>query len=75
MRTLAATVKHGRLVLDEATDLPEGSVVELVPADDDDLDAEERAALHAAMDRSLDDIEAGRTRPVQAILGELRTRR
>ena len=32
MATLKARVRKGRLVLDEATDLPEGTEVELVPA-------------------------------------------
>jgi hypothetical protein len=42
---LRARVKNGRLVLDGPTDLPEGEVVELIPADSDDFDDEERAAL------------------------------
>jgi hypothetical protein len=42
-----AHVRNGRLVLDEPTDLPEGTVVPLEIADDwDDLNDEERAALH-----------------------------
>jgi len=31
--TLKARVKAGRLVMDEPTDLPEGTVVELLPLD------------------------------------------
>jgi len=48
MKTLHATVVKGRLVLDEPSDLPEGTVIEIVPTDEDDLDEQERAALHAA---------------------------
>jgi hypothetical protein len=33
MSSLKARVRNGRLVLDEATDLPEGTEIELVPAD------------------------------------------
>jgi hypothetical protein len=33
MTPLKPRVRHGRLVLDEATDLPEGTEVDLVPAD------------------------------------------
>jgi len=52
-------VKNGRLVLDEATELPDGAEVEILVIDDE-LTAEERAELHASLDRALDDSEAGR---------------
>ena len=52
-------VKNGRLVLDEATDLPDGAEVEILVIDDD-LTSEERAELHASLDRALDDSDAGR---------------
>ena len=47
MSPLRARVQKGRLVLDEPTKLPEGTVIELV-ADDggDDLTEQERRALH-----------------------------
>ena len=54
MQPLKAHVHNGRLVLDEPTELPEGEVVYLqlldaiVAVDGDDLDDEERAALHRA---------------------------
>ena len=48
--TLKARVKAGRLVLDEATNLPEGTEVELLPLNPGDwLDEEGRAALHQAL--------------------------
>lgn len=51
--TLKARVRGGRLILDEPIDLPEGSEIDLVPADQgDDLDDEDRARLHAALERS-----------------------
>src|SRR5687767_7414955 len=40
MQPLEAQVKNGRLVLDEPTDLPEGEVIYLVPADDEMTDDE-----------------------------------
>ena len=52
MQLLKAHVHNGRLLLDEPTDLPDGEVVYLqlvegLVADGvDDLDDEERAALH-----------------------------
>ena len=48
--TLKVRVQAGRLVLDEATDLPEGTEVELLPLDPGDwLDEDGRAALHQAL--------------------------
>lgn len=52
-------VKNGRLVLDEATDLPDGAEVEILVIDDD-LTSKERAELHTSLDRALDDSDAGR---------------
>ncbi|MEK6606292.1 MAG: hypothetical protein AABZ30_01405 [Myxococcota bacterium] len=59
--TLRARVKAGRLVLDEPVDLPDGSEVDLVPADqDDDLEDEDRARLHAALERSVAEFASGK---------------
>ena len=53
MSPLRARVENGRLVLDEPTTLPDGTVVELVVDDDgDDLTDEERRALHEALSGS-----------------------
>ena len=49
MQALKAHVRGGRLVVDEPTDLPDGTEVELV-AVDEELDPEERARLDAALD-------------------------
>ncbi len=50
---LRAHVQNGRLVLDEPVELPDGTEVELMPADQrDDLDDDERARLHAAIAES-----------------------
>lgn len=59
MRALKAHVEGGRLLVDEPTDLPDGAEVEVTVVGDD-LSPEERAALHASLDRALDDSEAGR---------------
>jgi len=53
MRTLKAHVRGGRLVLDEPTELPEGTEVELTVVEDDDFDPEERARLEAALDQGI----------------------
>ena len=76
MSPLRAHVENGRLVLDEATTLPEGTVVDLVADDEgDDLTDEERRALQEALSASWESAEAGRLRPASAILDELRQRR
>ncbi|MDP2052989.1 MAG: hypothetical protein Q8L75_05100 [Acidobacteriota bacterium] len=73
MSTLLARVEKGRLVLDEPTDLPEGTVVSLVADDEgDDLTDAERRALHDALSASWQSVEAGRVRPASQILDELR---
>ena len=59
MAPLKARVENGRLKLDEPTDLPEGAELEVVVIDDG-LSAEERAELHASLDRALEDSAAGR---------------
>jgi hypothetical protein len=71
MLTVRAWVKNGRLVLDEPTDLPEGAEVEL-EAVGDDLDPEDRARLHAALDAADDEIRAGKSIPGEQILAALR---
>ena len=72
--TLKARVKAGRLVVDEPTDLPEGTVVELLPLDPGDwLDEDDRAALHQALKDSDEDVKAGRLFDAEVILRELRS--
>ncbi len=86
MGPLKAVVKQGRLTLDEPTDLPEGTVVDLelvdeyaYLADADDPTAnmsdEERERLHAALDQSEREFAAGKGIPVEEVLRELRALR
>ena len=76
MSQLRARVENGRLILDEPTTLPEGTVLDLVLDDEgDSLSDQEREALHAALTRSSESVDAGRVRPASAITGELRARR
>ena len=80
MQPLKAHVHNGRLVLDEPTDLPEGDVVELVPLGEvlarggDYLDDEERARLHASIERGIEDVKAGRTVDGREAIERLRAR-
>jgi hypothetical protein len=73
MRALKAHVRGGRLVLDEPTDLPEGSEVELVTSDDD-FDPEERARLDAALERSMAQAKAGQFVDGDAVIKKLLAR-
>jgi len=76
MSGLRARVEKGRLILDEPTTLPEGTVVELVVDDEsDDLSEDERRSLHAALSASWKSAEAGHLRPASAIIKELRKHR
>ena len=70
--TLKARVQGGRLLLDEPVDLPDGSEVELVPADEgDSLDAPDRARLHAALARSIEQHRRGQGIPADEALERL----
>ena len=59
--------------MDEPTELPDGTEVELLALDPGDwLDDEDRAALHEALGQSSADVEAGRLLDAEEILRELR---
>lgn len=71
--TLKARVHKGRLLVDEPTELPEGTEVDLLPLDPGDwLDAADRAALHRALAASQEDLEAGHLVDAEEVLRELR---
>jgi hypothetical protein len=73
MGTVTARVVDGRLVLNEPTSLPEGTVVELSPVDDwDALEDDDRERLHAALMASERDVQAAAVRPAQHVLAGLR---
>jgi len=80
MATLKAVVRQGRVVVDERVDYPEGTELDLevIESDDDfdedDLDEEDQAALSASIERGLENIRQGKTRPVEEFLAELRKR-
>ena len=72
--TLKARVRAGRLIVDEPTDLPEGTEVELLPLDPGDwLDEDSRAALHRALLESEEDVKAGRLIDADVVLRQLRS--
>ena len=73
--TIKARVQDGRLIVDEPTSLPEGTVVQLLPLDPGDwLSDEDRAALHEALARSEADAKSGRLIDAADVLKGLRSR-
>lgn len=73
---MKARVYNGRLKLDEPTDLPDGTEVELVAipsaeADKDELSDTDRARLHQALAASDQDILAKRVRPAADVIAEI----
>lgn len=81
MLALKARVRNGRITLDEATDLPDGTVLDLYVPDSADelddlveLDDDEQAELRIALEEGLADIRAGRGIDGDALLAELQAR-
>jgi hypothetical protein len=61
-------------VLDEPTNLPDGAEVRLWMVEGDDLDDDERAALHDAIREGFEDAKAGRATDADVWAAELRSR-
>jgi len=62
------------LVVDEPTELPDGTEIELLPVDDD-FDAEERARLLQAIDDGIEDFERGDHMDGFDFIAQMRARR
>ena len=76
MTRVRATVRNGRLVLDEPTQLPEGAVLDLVLDDEgDDLDDAERATRDEALARAWEQASNGQGRNPQEVIERLRDRK
>jgi hypothetical protein len=75
-----AHVNNGRLVMDEPTELPEGTTVELVSIDDvlanggEVMDNEDRAALDADLEASFAEEAAGQLLDLPEVLAGLRSK-
>ena len=71
-----AQVVNGRIVLNEPTELPDGTELELVVADTgDDLDAEERELLHDSLREGFEQYKRGEYVSAEEVLEQLRARR
>ena len=75
MQALKAVVRNGRLVMDEPTELPEGTELALTVADEgDDMDEAERARLHESLRRSIAQAKAGQLIDGDEVIGKLLAR-
>jgi hypothetical protein len=85
MHFFVASVRNGRLTLDESTDLPDDAFIELVSTDvvvwpvqlspsAALLDADERAVLAQELEASIAEADAGETFDFGEIIAELRAR-
>lgn len=72
VEALKARVENGYLVMKVPTTLPEGEEVRLVVVDDDDMTAEGRAELAAALEEAERDIDAGRVVDEAEVWAKLR---
>ena len=73
MKTLKARVENGRIVMNEPTDLPEGTELELIPADEA-AEIVERDRVRALIRVGIDDADAGRTIPASELWRELESK-
>jgi len=75
MSQLRARVRKGRIHLDEPTDLPEGTTLDLVVDDEgDELTPRDRKRLDHAIDKAWNSAKAGRLRPAKKVISKLRAR-
>ena len=58
MNALKAHVENGRIIVDEPTDLPDGTLLHVLPVSDG-MDPAERAALERSIEEGYEDFEKG----------------
>ncbi|MCB1281960.1 MAG: hypothetical protein KDB18_10600 [Salinibacterium sp.] len=75
MSGVRARVQNGRLIVDEPTSPPEGTILDLVLDDEgDDLDPASKEARYSALVRAWQQAQRGEGKPGQALIDELRRR-
>jgi len=75
MQAFDAHVRNGHIVVDEPTDLPEGTKLKLQLVESPDaLDAEAREALHTKLREGIVAVRAGRTVSAEALKAKLLSR-
>ena len=76
MEALKVRVENGKIIGDAPRGIAEGTELELCLADpQDEMSAEELAALQAALAAGWQSMEEGRYRPAAEVIAELRTKR
>jgi hypothetical protein len=69
MSAMFAKVRNGRIQVDEPTDLPDGTTVQLYVVDQgDEIDEEERRALDDAIDEAAESVARGEKIPADEVL-------
>ena len=71
MKAIRAHVHNGQIVLDEPVELPEGVSVEVLFPDHDELTAEDRAEVDAAVKASAAELERGEFEDAHAFASRL----
>jgi hypothetical protein len=71
MQVIKATVRNGRIVVDEPTSLPDGHEVELCVVNDDGMSESERHRLRASIARGIRDGRAGREMELDSFMDQL----
>ena len=71
MQVIRATVRNGRIVVDEPTTLPDGHEVALGVLNDDEMTDAERRRLHASIARGIRDGQAGRELDLDSFVDQL----
>ncbi len=71
-----AVVRDGRIIVDEPTGLPEGTVLDLViDVEGDELAPAERERLETRLDQALADVDAGNTVEAKDVFARMAARR
>jgi hypothetical protein len=71
LQVIRATVRDGRIVVDEPTTLPDGHEVALGVLNDDGMSEAERRRLYASITRGIRDGQAGREMEFDSFLDQL----
>ena len=74
MTTFKAIVQGGRAIIEDVGEYPDGTELELSIVEDEEMDDECRAGLHASLERGLAQVAAGEAIPAEEVLAALRAR-
>jgi hypothetical protein len=72
MKAIRVRVENGRITGQAPPGLPDGEVDLCVADAEDDLSEDELARLHDALDRGFEVVKAGRFRPAEDVIADIR---